>query len=156
MVKGMNVRPYETADREPVLALAERLLIGMAAWNDVEGSSAAVHRWVRQSLDGRDDDHVVLVAATDDGVLGFVTAARSPHFTGREEAHVGELVVAESAERSGAGRALMHAVEVWAAERSLTRVSLETGAANVGARRFYAALGYLEEEVRLSRGVGRA
>jgi ribosomal protein S18 acetylase RimI-like enzyme len=40
-----------------------------------------------------------------------------------------------------------------AVERGLARITLETGAANDAARAFYAALGYREEDVRLSRAL---
>ena len=96
----------------------------------------------------------MFVAVDQQEVLGFVSLSRTRHFTGRDEAHVGELAVAEAAARSGIGRALMSAAEQWAVARGLPRVSLETGASNDGARRFYASMGYVEEEVRLSRAMG--
>lgn len=49
----------------------------------------------------------------------------------------------------------MAAAEQWAIERGLTRMALETGAANAGARAFSARLGYVEEEVRLTRRLER-
>jgi GNAT superfamily N-acetyltransferase len=49
------------------------------------------------------------------------------------------------------GRSLVAAAEAWARERGLSRITLETGAANSAARAFYAALGFAEEDVRLTR-----
>ncbi|MET9338201.1 GNAT family N-acetyltransferase [Nonomuraea sp. NPDC003804] len=49
------------------------------------------------------------------------------------------------------GRALASAGESYARECVLPRITLETGAANVRAQSFYQALGYAEEEVRLSK-----
>ncbi|MEV0147099.1 MULTISPECIES: GNAT family N-acetyltransferase [unclassified Nonomuraea] len=72
----------------------------------------------------------MLVAVRDGCVVGFVTLATQRHFTGQVDA-----------------------AESWARERGLRRITLETGAANVRARSFYQALGYAEEEVRLSRPV---
>ena len=147
----MEIRRCTAADRDQVLALAPRLLVGMAAWNDPAASLAAARRWVSDSMARAGDEHPVFVAAADERVLGLVTVGRTTHFTGRVEAHVGELVVAAEASRLGVGRALMTAAEGWAAAQGLGRLSLVTGAANAGARAFYAALGYVEEEVRLSR-----
>jgi GNAT superfamily N-acetyltransferase len=48
----------------------------------------------------------------------------------------------------------MAAAEAWGAERGLSFITLETGAANHTARAFYAALGYAEEDVRLSKPIG--
>jgi GNAT superfamily N-acetyltransferase len=48
----------------------------------------------------------------------------------------------------------MAAAEDWAEARGLGRLTLQTGAANKGALGFYRALGYADEEVRLSRAIG--
>jgi GNAT superfamily N-acetyltransferase len=45
----------------------------------------------------------------------------------------------------------MRSAEQWARNHGFTRMTLETGAANQAARAFYAALGYQEEEVRLTK-----
>jgi GNAT superfamily N-acetyltransferase len=76
------------------------------------------------------------------------------HFTGDIDAYVGELVVAESMERRGVGARLLRVAETWAAARGLERLTLETGAANAGARAFYAVAGYHEEDVRLTKRIG--
>ncbi|MFI9589442.1 GNAT family N-acetyltransferase [Nonomuraea sp. NPDC052265] len=66
------------------------------------------------------------------------------------------MAVAPEAVRGGLGRRLMAAAEEWARDQGLRHVTLETGAANTTARRFYAALGYTEEGVRLTRSLDRA
>jgi GNAT superfamily N-acetyltransferase len=45
----------------------------------------------------------------------------------------------------------MLAAEEWARRQGLACVTLHTGAANARARTFYAALGYEEEDVRLTK-----
>jgi ribosomal protein S18 acetylase RimI-like enzyme len=47
----------------------------------------------------------------------------------------------------------METVEAWARDRDLARISLDTGTANQGARSFYAALGYEETDIRLSKAL---
>ena len=145
----MVVRAYEEADRAAVERLVPRLCIGAAGWIDPVAMLDAARGWVRESL----RDNTVFVAEDGGAVVGFVTVKDRPHFTGMPEAYVGELVVAEESEGRGVGRALMAAVEDWARERRLVRVSLDTGAANTAARRFYAALGYEESDVRLTKSV---
>jgi GNAT superfamily N-acetyltransferase len=81
-------------------------------------------------------------------VIGFACASDRRHWSGEPRCHLGELVVAEEAEGRGIGRLLVGGVTAWATERGL-RVELDTGAANTGARAFYAALGFREEAVRL-------
>jgi ribosomal protein S18 acetylase RimI-like enzyme len=142
------VRPYQAADADAVLALAPRLTEGVAPWRDPAAVERAVRGWVADAIDGTEP---VWVAVLDGRVVGFVHAGERRHFTGERDGYVGELVVAADAARSGVGRALMDAAHRWAARRGLRRLTLETGAANTTARAFYRALGYAEEDVRLTR-----
>ena len=48
----------------------------------------------------------------------------------------------------------MAAAEGWAARRGLALLTLETGAANQPGRDLYAALGFREGDVRLTKAVG--
>jgi len=73
------------------------------------------------------------------------------HDRGRIRRGTGEEKPAAGMERCGVARALMAAAEAWAAGRGLRCLTLETGAANQAARSFYAALGYLIEDVRLTK-----
>ncbi len=91
------------------------------------------------------------VAIVDGKIAGLVTVAERKHFTGQLDGYVGELVTAPGLERRGIGRQLMAAAEQWATDRGLACLTLETGAANQAARAFYAALGYADEDVRLTK-----
>lgn len=75
------------------------------------------------------------------------------HFTGELDGYIGELAVAEHASRRGISRALIDAAEAWARDHGLANLTLHTGACNTTARAFCAALGFAEEEVRLTRPV---
>jgi GNAT superfamily N-acetyltransferase len=146
------VRPYTAADREAVLALAPRLTEGVAPWRTAAEVREAVVGWVRGSIDGADDDHgLVLVAEVAGRVAGFVTAVERRHWSGAVDAYIGELVVDAAVEGRGIGRALLDGVRDWARRHGLGAITLETGAANVRARSFYAAAGFAEEDVRLTQ-----
>ncbi|MCI0689051.1 MAG: GNAT family N-acetyltransferase [Sporichthyaceae bacterium] len=151
----MPVRRYRASDRDAVLALAPRLTVGVAPWRDQHAVAKAVTGWVRDSLDRADtDDTAVFVAADASGrLVGAVSVTERDHFAGDTDGYIGELVVDSDATRRGTGRALVAAAEDWARQRGLNRITLDTGAANLGARRFYAALGYDEEDVRLTRSL---
>ncbi len=69
------------------------------------------------------------------------------------DAYVGELAVKPGMERRGIATRLMAAAETWAADRGMAFLTLETGAANQPARKLYAALGYQEEDVRLTKAI---
>jgi ribosomal protein S18 acetylase RimI-like enzyme len=151
------VRQYRADDREQVLALAPRLTEGVAAWRDPEAVGRAVCGWVTGSLEtAAEPGHAVFVAELGGRIAGVVTVAEKAHFTGQVDAYVGELAVAAGSARRGVATQLMSAVDAWAAQRGLAFVTLETGAANEPARNLYAGLGFLDEDVRLTKPVAGA
>ena len=114
----------------------------------------AGRRWLEESLDAaKTGNGAVLVAADADGIAGVISVRASTHFTGERDGYIGELVVAERASRHGIGRALVDAADAWARDHGLRNLTLLTGAFNANARGFYAALGFAEEEVRLTRPI---
>lgn len=169
----VRVRPAREEDRDAVMALASRLAEGVAPWREPQAAVHAARQWLTASLaeapnerravfvavetrDGRiagAEDHDGRIAAKDRGgrVVGVVSVGRQQHFTGDTDAYVGELAVAPDAVRGGIGRRLMAAAEDWARRQGLRHLTLETAAANTTARQFYAALGFLEEGIRLTR-----
>src|SRR5437879_4073510 len=145
-----TVRRYRDGDAVAVMALADRLTVGVAPWRDERAVLAAVRGWVGDAVGGDLEAEPVWVAEMDRAVVGFVHGGERRHFSGETDAYVGELVVARHAEGQGVGRALLAEVQRWAVGRGGRRLTLETGAANGSARAFYAALGFQEEDVRLS------
>ncbi len=149
-----DIRPACEEDRPALLELSPRLTIGAVPWRDPAKFAAATRGWIESSLvSAHEDGHAVLVALLGNRIAGMVSLAEREHFTGDLDAYIGELVTDSAAEGSGAGRALMAAAEKWAASRGLSRITLETGARNHRARRFYEKAGYEEEEIRLSKAV---
>ncbi len=109
-------------------------------------------QWLEESLAGCGTaGHRVFVAEVDGDVVGVVTAHAGRHFSGQEQCTIGELAVAAGLERRGIGARLVAEAERWAVDAGLSVLTLETGAANDGARRFYAALGFAEEQVQLTK-----
>ena len=154
VANAVRIREYAPADRDAVMALAQRLTEGVAGWRDPAAVLTTVQAWITSAADtAGQPDHVVYVAVDDDRVVGVVAAAEREHFTGQIDAYVGELITAAGMERRGIARALMAAAEAWGAARGLGYLTLETGAANQTARAFYATLGYLEEDVRLTKKI---
>jgi ribosomal protein S18 acetylase RimI-like enzyme len=150
----VRIRSFQPADREPVLALAPRLAEDVAPWRDPEAVLAAVCGWVQSSAEAAGEAERAVFVADDGGrVVGLVSVSERTHFTGQVDGYVGELVVAEDSERRGIGARLMAAAEAWAAGRGRAFLTLETGAASQRARSFYAALGYQEEDIRLTKSV---
>ncbi len=151
MNDSVTVTAYHPDDREAVLSLAPRLYAGVATWRPAEGVRSAVRNWFEESVDAAGDEQAVFVARLEGAVVGMVAVEEQRHWSGDLDAYVGELATAVGHEGRGVGRALLARAEAWAKDRGLTRITLETGAANDRARTFYAARGYLDEEIRLTR-----
>ncbi len=148
----IRIRPYRATDRDRVMLLAPRLTEGTAPWRDPAGTLRAVEVAVRSAIDSfRVPGHAVFVAEADGGTVGLVTVSERLSFTGHREAYVGWLAVQAGMERRGIGSMLMAVVESWAIDRGLSCLTLETGAANHAARSLYQALGYEEEDIRLTK-----
>lgn len=148
----IRVRPYRTGDRDRALLLAPRLTEGTAPWREPAGTLHAVEVAVRSAIDTfRVPGHAVFVAETDDDIAGLVTVSERISLAGEREGYVGWLAVRAGMERRGIGSTLMTVAENWAIGRGLSCLTLETGAANHAARSLYQALGYEEEDIRLTK-----
>ena len=147
---SVHIRPFEVHDRDAVLDLAPRLTIGIAPWLAADAFLAAARGWITGSIEGIGQDRAVFVAEDVQGTcIGFVSIARTVHFTGPAQAYIGELAVAADAEGNGVGRALLLRAEAWAWQQGMQSVALDTGAANLRARGFYEHFRYAEESVKL-------
>ena len=90
-----------------------------------------------------DPAQCVRVAEDADGsVIGWAHAAEQMVLESGLRCELLGLVVAAAGRRSGAGRALVAAIEQWAAERHLPVVSLRCNEIRTAAHAFYARLGY--------------
>jgi ribosomal protein S18 acetylase RimI-like enzyme len=148
----VSVRAYRPGDRDRAMLLAPRLTAGTAAWRDRAGTLRAVEIAVRSAIDSfRMPGHAVFVAEVRGDIVGFVTVSERISFTGEREGYVGWLAVHAGMERRGIGSSLMATAEKWAIDRRLSCLTLETGAANYAARSLYQALGYEEEDIRLTK-----
>jgi ribosomal protein S18 acetylase RimI-like enzyme len=151
---GFRIRPVRPEDRMVLLDMSARLTIGVAPWRDPRKVAVAVRGWIESSLTSAGNEgSAVLVALLDGTVAGMVSLAEREHFTGDHDAYIGELVVGAAMEGRGAGQALMAAAERWAQSRGLSRITLETGARNHRARRFYDRAGFEEEDIRLTKSI---
>lgn len=155
MTSPLTIRPATADDHPGAQALAGELLAGMAPWRPPTGQRAAVEAWVREACAGADGQQLLVAGQSGGPLLGFAAVGTRGHFAGGRDGYLAALVVAPHARRRGVAVALVRAAQDWAAERGLDRITLETGAANAAARALYARLGYVEEEVTLTRSLPR-
>lgn len=76
------------------------------------------------------------------GLIGWVHVYAVQPFQADQYAEIGGLVVATLSRRTGAGKALMRAAEVWASEHGYASMRLRSGMHRPEAHLFYAAIGY--------------
>ena len=148
----IRVRAYRPEDREFVLSLAPRLLIGKQAWRDDQRWLTAVQGWIKGSIQQHGERTTIFVAEDEQNtLLGFATVTHENHFTGERQASIGELAVSQAAEGLGAGKALVQACEQWARMQGDRLITLATGAGNAQALGFYHHLGYQDEDIKLAK-----
>ena len=148
----LHVRTYVPADRDFVLGLASRLMIGMPPWRDRALWLKTVEGWLTESIRQHNQKTMILVAEDEQGErLGSATLSHNTHFTGQPQAYIGELATSAAVEGQGVGRALVGACEAWAREQGYTVLTLSTGAGNSRALRFYHQLGFRDEDVSLTK-----
>lgn len=149
---SFHVRPAHQSDGPAALALAHRLEVGVSPWRRRSEVAKAVRTWVQTSIDAVDNsDRACFVAEQDGHVIGFISVEQSSHWSGDVEAYIGELMVAQAAERQGVGRALVNEAITWGRSQGCDRIALETGSANTAALAFYQSMTFEADEVRLSR-----
>jgi|ERR1051326_975424 GNAT superfamily N-acetyltransferase len=154
MAPSIHVRSYVPDDAPFVLQLAPRLVIGIPPWRDAERWLATAQGWLTGSMARFGEETMIFIAEDEQGErVGAATVSHDQHFTGERQAYIGELAVREAAEGCGAGRALVEACSTWARQQGYTLLVLQTGTANTRARGFYEHLGFLEEDVRLTKRV---
>ena len=130
---------------------------------------SAVHRLIGQLADAPEDaafrarfervlatdDHRVIIAETEDEVVGVLHLFERPALEKPCEAVVQALVVDSEARSSGVGEALMREAEAWAQSRKLPSVSLYSRVDRKRAHAFYERIGYRIKatSVRMDRGL---
>lgn len=148
----ISIRPFTASDQDFVLSLAPRLTIGMQPWRDRSLWLKAVEGWLTESIARQEDKGAVFIAEDESGErLGFATVSASEHFTSQPQAYIGELATSDAAEGRSVGRALVAACEAWARGQGFALITLTTGAGNERALGFYRRLGYVDEDVTLTR-----
>ena len=92
------------------------------------------------------EDHGVFVAERESRVIGVALAQllheTSPHLHPMKLCRLNSLVVNEAARGSGAGRALIEAVEAFARQAGARDIRLSVAEFNHGAIALYARMGY--------------
>lgn len=154
----MIVRDATEADRAFALGLVPRLrAFGPTALRSDEDLDGAERQALVEAFDHLAADAVLLVAEDPlDGPLGIAYGVtQADYFTREAHGHLAILAVAEAGEGRGVGKALMAAVEAWAAGRGYRLLTLNVFAGNGRARAFYERNGFAVDTLRYVKEVGK-
>lgn len=154
----LMLRPATEADRAFALDLVPRLReFGPSTLRSPEDLDGGERRALEAAFDHLAEDAVLLVAEHPaDGPLGIAYAVtQTDYFTQEAHGHLAIIAVAEAGEGRGVGRALIRAVEAWAAGRGYRLLSLNVFDGNVRARAFYERNGFEVDMLRYVKEVGK-
>jgi ribosomal protein S18 acetylase RimI-like enzyme len=133
----MQIRPYEDADEQGVIALWHEVLPDSAPHND---PATALRKKLAVERD------LLLVAVVGGAVVGAVMGGYDGH-----RGWVYSVAVRPAQRRKGVGTALLRRLEEALVARGCLKVNLQVRASNAGVVAFYERLGYAVEE-RVSMG----
>lgn len=147
----IQIRSATPADRDFVIGLVPRLrAFGPPPLRPAEALDEAEVRALSRAFDALPKGAVLFVAEHPE--LGAVGAAyaetATDYFTQEKHGHLAILMVAESGEGKGAGRALLNAVESWSAAQGHRFITLNVFAGNSRARSVYERAGYSQDAIR--------
>ena len=101
-----------------------------------------------EDLDGRPDEHVILVATDDAGeAIAWIHVARLRSMEVSDVALIGGLVVGDGHRSGGVGAELLAAAEAWARERGATKMTVRSRSTRPRAHRFYERHGYVQVKI---------
>ena len=132
MGREPTVRLAASADVDGVVALLAEL--------GYPSASDAV--FARLADLARRPDHVVWVAEDGGAIVGWIHAGVPRTLEAGERAEILGLVVDHRHRRGGVGRALVEAVERWAAGRGLREIAVRSNVVRAESHPFYEGRGY--------------
>ncbi len=145
----MNIRSYATADRAAVLRLHQELQSYEWPLRPLRSRSPTLsqeyyEREYDELMADEECDCMFLVAEHGGALVGYVFCLVDEELLDdpREQVHVLDIMVTESARGQGIGRQLMNAVDRFASERKIARIVLDVLSANERAIAFYRTLGF--------------
>lgn len=127
----MNIRPYQPADQDAVIALWQECGL-TRPWNDPR-------RDIQRKL--TEQPELFLVGVSEQVIVATAMAGFDGH-----RGWVYYLAVAPGQRRQSFGRQLMQEVERRLLERGCPKLNLQVRAENTEALGFYRSLGYVEEK----------
>lgn len=127
--------------RKPTLADAEsidRLIIQLGYQGNIKKTSLRLRSLIE------DPAHLVLVAAVDDTVTGWIHAFLALRLESDSFAEIGGMLVDERHRNQGIGRLLIHTVQEWALSQDILQLRVRCNTIRRETHAFYTQLGFQE------------
>ena len=151
---SVTLRKATPGDRQFILDLVPRLrAFGPPPLRPAEALDEAERNALNRALDHPQPDHAIFVGELPEvgpAGIAYVETA-TDYFTGERHGHLAILIVDESGEGQGVGKALLAAVEEWAAAQGYRFITLNVFAGNARARAVYERAGYSPDTVRYAK-----
>lgn len=125
-----------------------------------ETSPAAVHSQVEKQIGmfrtGEEGNAQIFVVRDKTGKFaGFLWMEMFlSGFTGKHQAHISEIFVAQEFRGKGIGKLLMNHAETWALQKGLSAIGLNVAATNTAAIELYMKSGYTTDAFRMYKHLG--
>jgi GNAT superfamily N-acetyltransferase len=153
---NIHVRLAHADDDEFILGLAERFVeFELPKWRKRGETIAGIRSDIAHHLRETPASTHLFVAENGDAErLGFMhLQTRRDFFTGAQNCHIADLVVAAAHEGRGVGRALLAFADIWAKEHHCRHLTLGVFPANERARKLYEAHGFGVEILSMAKPV---
>lgn len=147
----VQVRAATAADRDFIVGVVPRLrAFGPPPLRPADAMDRAEVEALEQALAAPADGAILLVAELEGfGPAGIALAnTATDYFTHERHGHLSIIIVSDAGEGRGVGRALLDAVDGWAAAQGHRFITLNVFSGNQRARSFYERAGYGEDTVR--------
>ena len=104
------------------------------------------------------ENSVFFVIESDGKVQGFITARITENteitfLVRKKVCRIGTIVVADTQQRKGLGKAMMQKIEQWALDAGADEIVLEVMQFNSNAQQFYDSIGYANQSHILSKSI---
>ena len=151
-----HIRLAHADDDEFILGLADRFgEVDLPPWRKRSETLAGIRRDIEHHLRALPAASHLFVAETEDGERrGFLhLQTRKDFFTGAQNCHVADLVVAAEHESCGVASAMLGFAEHWAKEHRCRHLTLGVFPANERARTLYEHLGFGVEILSMAKPI---
>ena len=148
MSEELRIRRAAPSDADALSRLARNVAAEPGGWLLTLGtwrSSSDERRAIR--LLRRHSDAAILVAETDEGIVGRLSLTRDHHPSSQHIADIG-LMVAGAYRRRGVGRTLLEAAVEWARSSGVSKLELHVFPHNEAAIKLYESFGFEREGYR--------